>query len=70
MTGLHGKLVSNDSKLNIRDHVIPYARVFAEAPAGEPFWYLNSNGLIEIAMNQASAARTLELAIGTAVYIS
>jgi S-adenosylmethionine hydrolase len=70
MTGLQGKLVNKDSKLKIRDHVIPYARVFAEAPIGEPFWYLNSNGLIEVAMNQASAAQNLELAIGSTVYIS
>ena len=69
MTGLHGNLVSKDLKLRIHDHVIPYARVFAEAQIGEPFWYINSNGLIEIAMNQASVAQSLELTIGTPVLI-
>lgn len=70
ITGLHGDLVSKHTNLKIRDHFIPYARVFADAPPGEPFWYLNSNGMIEIAMNQASAAQVLELAVGTAVHIS
>jgi S-adenosylmethionine hydrolase len=70
MTGLHGKRFSQDIKLSIQNHVIPYARVFAEAPNGVPFWYINSNGLIEIAMNRASVAQALELAIGTPVQIN
>ena len=69
MTGLRGNLVSKDIKLRIHEHVIPYARVFAEASVGEPFWYINSNGLIELAMNQASVAQSLELKIGTPVLI-
>ena len=69
MTGLRSKLVSKDSRLKIHDHIIPYARVFAEASPAKPFWYYNSNGLVEIAMNQASAAQFLDLAIGTAVQI-
>ena len=40
-------------------------RVFLPRPKkAEPFWYVNSNGLVEIAMNQADAARTLGLEIG------
>ena len=70
MTGHHGNLVSKDTKLRIHDQLIAYARVFAEAPIGEPFWYINSNGLIEIAMNQTSVAQSLELTIGTPVLIS
>jgi len=69
MTGLRNELVSKDSRLKIHDHFIPYARVFAEAQTGKPFWYFNSNGLIEIAMNQTSAAQFLDLAIGTEVQI-
>ena len=43
---------------------LPYARVFAEAAEGEAFWYENSQGLVEIALNCGSAARLLDLKIG------
>ena len=33
------------------------------------FWYENSNGLVEIAVNQGRADRTLGLAIGSAIAI-
>ena len=39
-------------------------------PPGEAFWYVNSNGLVEIAVNQGRADRELELAIGTTVAIT
>ncbi|NNF96372.1 MAG: SAM-dependent chlorinase/fluorinase [Halobacteria archaeon] len=64
MTGLHGARISKDAALMINGAQINYARVFAEAEKGKPFWYVNSNGLVEIAMNQADAARTLGLDIG------
>jgi len=70
MTGLRGNQTSKDTSLIINNQLIHYERVFAEAPRGAPFWYINSNGLIEIAMNQTSAAQALELAIGTPVQIS
>lgn len=70
MTGLRGNQISKHTSLVINNQLIGYARVFAEAPKGEPFWYINSNGLVEIAMNQASAAQVLGLAIGTPIKIS
>lgn len=44
------------------------ARTFADAAAGEAFWYENSMGLTEIAVNRGSAAAILELAVGDAVH--
>lgn len=67
MSGLAGNRFDHTTKLHINNHIISYARVFAEAPQQTPFWYINSNGLIEIAVNQASAAQILELDIGTPV---
>ena len=67
MSGLAGEHADPATKLRINDHLIPYARVFAEVPRGEPFWYINSSGLIEIAANQASAAQILQIEISTAV---
>lgn len=64
MTGLRGARINKDAALMINATRINYTRVFAEAEKAEPFWYVNSNGLVEIAMNQADAARTLGLEIG------
>jgi S-adenosylmethionine hydrolase len=38
-------------------------------PAGQPFWYANSSGLVEIAVNGGSAAAQLGLALGTPVAV-
>ena len=67
MTGLRGAQLNEDATLVINDSRINYARVFFEAETGVPFWYVNSNGLVEIAMNQGNAAQSLGLEIGTAV---
>lgn len=45
------------------------ARTFGDVEAGEPFWYANSMGLVEIACNQANASECLELAIGSPLVI-
>jgi S-adenosylmethionine hydrolase len=44
---------------------VAYARTFAEAEPGRPFWYANSVGLVEIALARASAAQALGLKIGS-----
>jgi S-adenosylmethionine hydrolase len=36
---------------------------------GAPFWYVNSNGLVEIAVNGGRADRVLDLSIGSAAEI-
>lgn len=48
---------------------VPHARTFAAVPAGTPFWYENSNGLVEIAVNQGRAAEVLRLRVGDTVGI-
>jgi S-adenosyl-L-methionine hydrolase (adenosine-forming) len=45
------------------------ARAFSDQPPGTAFWYENSNGLAEIAVNQRRADRELNLAIGSSVEI-
>ncbi|WP_440997161.1 SAM hydrolase/SAM-dependent halogenase family protein [Arhodomonas sp. SL1] len=46
---------------------LPRARTFAECAPGAAFWYENSLGLVEIAVNQGDAARELGLAVGDPV---
>ena len=43
------------------------ARTFGDRPPGEAFWYENSNGLAEIAVNHGRADRDLGLSIGMSV---
>jgi len=43
---------------------------YAAGPAGEPFVILGSMGFLEIAMNQGSAARALQVGKGTEVVVS
>jgi len=49
--------------------VLERAVTFSDRPPGTAFWYENSNGLAEIAVNQGRADRDLGLAIGTPVEI-
>lgn len=67
MTGLRAERIDPGRSLEVSGRTLSYARVFSEAPAGAVFWYANSIGLVEIAANQASAARLLGLAVGQPV---
>lgn len=64
MTGLRAEKVSENSSFRIAGRAIGYAETFCRAAPGEPFWYRNSQGLVEIAANAGSAAALLSLAIG------
>ncbi|WP_281300157.1 MULTISPECIES: SAM-dependent chlorinase/fluorinase [unclassified Iodidimonas] len=49
---------------------LPHGRTFADHPPGMAFWYANSSGLAEIAVTKGSAARQLDLEIGTAISLT
>ena len=66
-TGLRARGLSRERRLVAGGREIPHARVFAEVGPGSVFWYENSSGLAEVAVNRGSAARELGLAIGAAV---
>jgi S-adenosylmethionine hydrolase len=66
-TGLRARGASPTRRLVANGHELVHARVFAEVAAGAAFWYENSSGLVEIAVNQGDAARALGLAVGTPV---
>jgi S-adenosylmethionine hydrolase len=69
MTGVRATTIPSDAKLVATGRVLERARTFSDLPVGSPFWYENSNGLVEIAVNQGRADRKLGLAIGTPVEI-
>jgi hypothetical protein len=67
LTGLRAGMVARDVRLTVAGRSLAHARVFSDVGPGEPFWYENSLGLIEIAANASSAARCLGLTVGQRV---
>lgn len=63
-TGIRSSGIPRDAVLAVGERRLAYARVFSEMAMGEAFWYDNSQGLVEIAVNRGSAARLLQLKIG------
>lgn len=67
MTGMRGEAVPENARLGAVGRVIGHAATFSAAPAGGAFWYVNSNGLVEIAVNSGRADEALGLAVGTPI---
>jgi S-adenosylmethionine hydrolase len=65
MTGLRGDRLPAAAHLFAAEHRIAPAATFSAVAEGEPFWYVNSNGLAEIAVNRGRAAERLGLEIGS-----
>ncbi|WP_404378315.1 S-adenosyl-l-methionine hydroxide adenosyltransferase family protein [Caenispirillum salinarum] len=70
MTGRLGYRLSTEAKLVLPGGMrVSHARTFGAVPVGQALWYVNSNGLVEIAVNQGRAASVLSLAPGTPVLV-
>jgi len=69
ITGLRADNVPPDKGIDHNGSRIPSARVFSEIARGEPCWYRNSMGLVEIAVNCGRAADDLGLAAGHAIQL-
>ncbi|MDY6943449.1 MAG: SAM-dependent chlorinase/fluorinase [Pseudomonadota bacterium] len=69
MTGLRASHLKASDALALDSHQIPFARTFSDVPAGAAFWYENSNGLVEIAVNQGRADGGLGLRVGSPVRV-
>jgi hypothetical protein len=69
LTGLRGTCLPATARLAAGGRSIAYAPSFAAMPSGEAFWYVNSNGLIEIAVNGGRADLALGLAVGSDIAI-
>lgn len=67
MTGLRAAGRPTDARLRVGDLEIARARTFCEVAPGEPFWYENALGLVEIAVNQGRADQRLGLGPGDAI---
>ncbi|EKV31494.1 hypothetical protein C882_3867 [Caenispirillum salinarum AK4] len=70
MTGRLGYRLSTEAVLVLPDGTrVSHARTFGAVPVGRPLWYVNSNGLVEIAVNQGRAASVLSLTPGVPVVV-
>jgi S-adenosylmethionine hydrolase len=69
MTGIRAASLPSDAALRVAGRVLKRARTFSDSPPGTAFWYENSNGLAEIAVNQGRADRDLGLSIGMLVEV-
>lgn len=69
MTGMRAGSIALDSRLNVSGQWLAHAGTFSAANPGTAFWYENSLGLIEIAVNQGRAATLLGLRPGSPVMV-
>jgi S-adenosyl-L-methionine hydrolase (adenosine-forming) len=67
MTGVRAATLPPNARLAAAGRILGRARTFSDLPLGAAFWYENSNGLAEIAVNQGRADRELNLSIGAQI---
>ncbi len=67
MTGLVAN--SKMTALEVAGTYLPIMKTFSDRPVGSPLAYLNANGLIEIAVNQARADAYFNLSVGSEVTV-
>ena len=65
ITGLRTGAVAAEAVLHVNGHDLRQALTFSAVDAGQAFWYVNSNGLVELAVNRGRADATLGLEVGT-----
>lgn len=69
LTGLRASVLTPDTVLTVSGHTVPRARTFSDVAPGASFWYENSSGLAEIAVNQGRAVAQYCLQIGMPIAI-
>jgi hypothetical protein len=69
MIGVRASTLSHERRIEIGGRELARAKIFAEVERGQPFWYENANGLVELAVNCGSAALQLSLALGDRIRI-
>ena len=64
MTGVRAEMLDDAGVIKVNDTRLVFADTFSSVAYGSAFWYRNSQGLIEIAVNGGSAAAELNLETG------
>ena len=66
-TGVRG--VMEDARISAAGEQFKHSESFGFVGKGEGFWFINSVGLLELAVNRGSAAATYGLKVGDAVQV-
>ncbi len=69
ITGMRAATLGKGITLSCGGRDIHYMRTFGDAEMSLPFWYENSNGLVEISVNQGCAASLLDIQVGEQISI-
>ena len=69
ITGLRAGAVAASARLQVNGHELRRALTFSSVDAGQPFWYENANGLVELAVNRGRADEVLGIGPGTPLEI-
>ncbi|MEJ2309625.1 MAG: SAM-dependent chlorinase/fluorinase [Gammaproteobacteria bacterium] len=70
MTSIRGGELDEGRALLLGDESISHAPRFEAVGHGEAFWYVNSIGLVEIAVNQGTAAERFQADVGSSIRIA
>ena len=69
MSGIRAGVLADIRTIQVNGIPVPFAETFSAVPGGTAFWYCNSQGLVEIAVNGGSAAERLSLETGSELVI-
>jgi S-adenosylmethionine hydrolase len=69
MTGLRADTVEAGAQLQVAGNLVSGAATYGDVRPGAALWYANSCGLIEIAVNQGTAAEQFGLTVGVEVQV-
>ncbi len=69
ITGVSEHTVSSDNVVLVSGFELRHANTFSEVDKGYGMWYINSIGLLEVAVNQGSAANQFQLKIGDPIAV-
>jgi S-adenosylmethionine hydrolase len=69
VSGYRFRKLPQQVSISLNGIKVPYASTFSAVAAGEAFYYANSNGLLEIAVNQGNASKKFRAQMGDALLI-
>ncbi len=70
ITGLRAETLPSGAALSVGGRPLERARTFSDVSPGTAFWYQNSSGLVELAVNQGRADQALRLAVGRDIAVT
>jgi len=63
-SGIRAKTLSQTANIKMDERTFSYAETFCDVSKGQGFWYENSIGLVELAINQGNAALSYQISVG------